>query len=361
MAESGQFVIQRIKSMDRMIVKPLGYETEAIDGQAIQHLHLRAIHSADSQKSSVTKDVHVYETLAYSYDEAHKTRGPLMDKPSLREISDPMVMDNDVESLKEEAERLLNEIVEDLESESFYADPSSRQVADKIDMLRRVLSLLEFTDLSTFVSKYAEADQWSTAKQILVDALVLSGTNPSIMIVRNLMLNRQLTGEQAVQAASALPATVKTPTKELLALLVDLLKSEPVAEDYQLRITLALSLTRLINQACIDKDSALELFPKLVMGQFCRPHDDFITKELLPWLTAQLANTNDTSERIAILAALGNIGHEVTTSLVLIHLKILNILSFKRSDDRPLSDALHDELRAEHCARVRVEAERGRR
>jgi hypothetical protein len=55
-------VIQRIKSMDRTIVRHLGYETEGIDGQAIQHLHLRANYSVDANdtpKVSVTEDVHV--------------------------------------------------------------------------------------------------------------------------------------------------------------------------------------------------------------------------------------------------------------------------------------------------------------
>jgi|688.fasta_scaffold117312_5 hypothetical protein len=52
--------------------------------------------------------------------------------------------------------------------------------------------------------------------QIVVDTLMLSGTNPSLMLVREWILQGKIVGEQAVQAISALVPTVETPTKELL-------------------------------------------------------------------------------------------------------------------------------------------------
>lgn len=55
---------------------------------------------------------------------------------------------------------------------------------------------------------------------MILDALMLSGTNPSLMIVRDWILKGRLQGEQAVQAMAMLPATVKTPTKQLLTNLI---------------------------------------------------------------------------------------------------------------------------------------------
>ena len=49
---------------------------------------------------------------------------------------------------------------------------------------------------------------------------MLSGTNPSLMIVRDWILKGRLQGEQAVQAMAMFPATVKTPTKQLLINLI---------------------------------------------------------------------------------------------------------------------------------------------
>lgn len=54
----------------------------------------------------------------------------------------------------------------------------------------------------------------------MLDALVISGTNPSIMLVREWILKGHLEGEQAVQAISMLPATIKSPTKEILTHLI---------------------------------------------------------------------------------------------------------------------------------------------
>ena len=53
--------------------------------------------------------------------------------------------------------------------------------------------------------------------QVVLDAVILSGTNPALMVVRDLILSRRVAGEQAVQAVSVLVGTVETPTKELLA------------------------------------------------------------------------------------------------------------------------------------------------
>ena len=53
--------------------------------------------------------------------------------------------------------------------------------------------------------------------QVTVDALVLSGTNPSLMIVRDMILKGRISGEQAVQVMSLFVGAIETPTKELLS------------------------------------------------------------------------------------------------------------------------------------------------
>ena len=137
----GTFVVQRVKSVDKLVAKGLSYETEAIQGQSDQHLRLRAVRplQADSMNLLQHDDVHLYTTLTYSYDDDHKTRGPLMPKPTLRQAPSPMVMDVDRETLLQQAATLVDQIVADLDSDMYYTDPSSRHAADKIDMLRRVL------------------------------------------------------------------------------------------------------------------------------------------------------------------------------------------------------------------------------
>ena len=162
----GQFIVQRIKTVDKLVTKPLGYETEAAEGQTIQHFHLRSAHRSGSPKltSRISSDVHVYQTLAYSYDSDYKTQGPLMGKPTLRNVNSPMIMEVDTEILKKEAFRLLTEIVSDIQSESFYVDPATKHASDKINMLRRALASFDYSDLMAFVEKVWENREWSTSK-----------------------------------------------------------------------------------------------------------------------------------------------------------------------------------------------------
>lgn len=95
------------------------------------------------------------------------------------------------------------------------------------------------------------------------------------------------------------------------SLLQEFLKSDVVAGDQQLKITTALSLTRLVYQACVNKTLALNMYPKLVMGDFCDVTDSVVSGQLIPYLVDELKRAGDAGERIALLISLGNIGHEM--------------------------------------------------
>lgn len=58
--------------------------------------------------------------------------------------------------------------------------------------------------------------------QVLFDTLILTGTNPAFLIVRDYITKGYFTIEQAAQAISSFPATIETPTKEFfIAFLVN--------------------------------------------------------------------------------------------------------------------------------------------
>ena len=50
--------------------------------------------------------------------------------------------------------------------------------------------------------------------QVLFDTLILTGTNPAFLIIRDYITKGYFTVEQAAQAISTFPATIETPTKE---------------------------------------------------------------------------------------------------------------------------------------------------
>uniref|UniRef100_A0A0P6FDP9 Copper-zinc cu-zn superoxide dismutase n=1 Tax=Daphnia magna TaxID=35525 RepID=A0A0P6FDP9_9CRUS len=318
------FIVQRIKTMDRLVTKPLAYETEALEGLTIQKIELVDIKNqkSDHTMMKMPADVQHYKSLTYAYDEEHATEGSRMSQPGLRDINTPLVMNVEKEKAIKEADRLLSEILRDIEGTEYYTDPSGKFVADKIEMMRKAISNLEFPELSAFVSKHLskENDEWSPVSQVILDALVISGTNPSVMIVRDWILKGRLQGEQAVIAISTLPATIKTPTKQLLINLIELMKSEVVTSNRDLKFATALSVSRLVYQACVNSTTSTNLFPKMVMGEFCSVRDPLVTRQLVPWLNEQLKKATDDVERIAMMAALGNIGHEVIIPSILPHI-----------------------------------------
>lgn len=161
------FIVQRIKTMDRLVSKPLGYETEAIEGLTIQNFQLVTVKSQKSERAmlELPHDVQQFKTLTYSYEEENAPRGSHMTQPDLRNDNIPLVMEVEKNVAIKEANRLLMEIVRELENNEYYADPSGKFVADKMDMLRKAISNLEYSDLSSFVSKHMEdSEKWSPIK-----------------------------------------------------------------------------------------------------------------------------------------------------------------------------------------------------
>ena len=96
-----------------------------------------------------------------------------------------------------------------------------------------------------------------------------------------------------------------------------MLKSEVVAKQRQLKMTSALFVTRLVYQACVNASISSVMYPKLAMGEFCTAGDHEIANQLVPWLTEELHSAGDVGERMAMLTALGNIGHEMILPSIL--------------------------------------------
>ena len=152
--------------MDRLVSKPFAYETEALEGMTIQNLQLVAVKSQHSGHTiNAPSDSVLYKTLTYAYDEEHATQGPRMSQPSLHGDNIPLVMDVEKGVAMKEAERLLMEIVQELEGTEYYTDPSGKLVADKMDMLRKAISNLDYSEMSALVSKHmTEINEWTPVR-----------------------------------------------------------------------------------------------------------------------------------------------------------------------------------------------------
>lgn len=173
-SEEGQFIVQRIKATDKLVSKLLGYETEASEGQAVQLLHLVSIRKTDihTLALSSTSEMQVYHNLVYSYDIDHVARQEgMMNKHGLTKRSEISFsemkyssIELDKDTLYREAVRLFIEIVKDLESDDYYADPVYMYLPEKFSNLRSVFTHFDYPLLKRFVEKYFEDNDPSTPK-----------------------------------------------------------------------------------------------------------------------------------------------------------------------------------------------------
>jgi len=93
-----------------------------------------------------------------------------------------------------------------------------------------------------------------------------------------------------------------------------------VMSNKELKFAATMSVTRLVYQACVNSTTSANLFPKMLMGEFCSLKDSVVSRQLIPWLNEQLNTAVDDIERIAMLAALGNLGNEIIVPTILPHI-----------------------------------------
>ncbi|CAG0902268.1 unnamed protein product, partial [Cyprideis torosa] len=129
------------------------------------------------------------------------------------------------------------------------------------------------------------------------------------------ILSREIQGERAAQLIMVFPATVKTPTPDLLRELVQLVKGTKPFDQKQVWYTALLSIATLINRACIDKNTRRHNWSVSPVNErpYCTRKDAEI---LLPYLKEQLDQTNDTSKLIVLVQAIGNLGIEESYPLL---------------------------------------------
>ncbi|CAG0904566.1 unnamed protein product [Cyprideis torosa] len=156
---------------------------------------------------------------------------------------------------------------------------------------------------------------WKTKKNLFQDAAAMCGTNPCIMFLKQKILSREIKGERAAQLIMVFPATVKTPTPELLQELVQLVKAAKSFENKQVYYTGLLSTATLIFRACIDKKARRHNWAVSPVNErpYCTSKDAEI---LIPYLKEQLYQTKDTSKLIVLVQAIGNLGVEESYPLL---------------------------------------------
>merc|ERR1719394_1327689 len=175
-----------------------------------------------------------------------------------------------------------------------------------------------------------------------LDLVSISGTNPAIKFIIEEVKSGALVGENAAMIASNAIRSAKTPTKQLLKELIDLLKHIAEQDNRNVVSTVALAVTRLIHKACIHETSSVMNYPAKTYGRFCDEKAPEITMDLIPFLAEKLFATRktDVNQLLTYINALGNIGHDGAA------LHLLKVIDDGSFDSHPRSVAVYQLRRA---------------
>jgi len=192
---------------------------------------------------------------------------------------------------------------------------SAEDVAGSAVMVSRALVRLGLQDIKALwqqIEASLPENLKVPAYNSFLDLVSISGTNPAIKFIIEEVKSGKLVGENAAMIVSNAIRSAKTPTKQLLKELIDLLKHVAQQDNRNMVSTVALAVTRLIHRACVHETSSVTDFPAKSFGRFCDEKTPEINRDLIPFLAEKLfaARKSDINQLLTYINALGNLGHE---------------------------------------------------
>ena len=166
------------------------------------------------------------------------------------------------------------------------------------------------------------------AQYLFLDLLSITGTQPCVKYLSEMVKGNLLSGEQAVWITSSMIKSIKTPSEEILLELTDLLKHSSVLSDKALKASIAMMLTELVHRVCVDETSKIYNYPMGIFGQLCTKDSEIIKTELLPFLKEKIHELKDEllqedpsteaiNSALIYINALGNLGIDDASMVIL--------------------------------------------
>jgi len=230
-------------------------------------------------------------------------------------ISQSEAQSKAVEAIREIASDLI-EVPQDL---------AQKELPSQVEKVGRFLAMLDLDQLKQVHDKVAaEAQEQqkqpqsssdkkkSAQRSIFWDATAMAGSNPSVMLIKQKVLSKQLQGEEAVQAVATIPKYAQTPTKELVEEMFDLVKKTETSSKgmTQLESTTLLAFSNLIHHAFIRPQAQHTKYATSLFGAFGSPKTKEIASKYVPYIANRLRSAENNYEQAVLITALGLIGHE---------------------------------------------------
>ena len=196
---------------------------------------------------------------------------------------------------------------------------SSRlDITGKLATVSKYMQSLSLTNLEQVwtqtLSGCPEENKMAT-KQLLMDTFAMVGTNPATVLVLQKIDDAEICFFKATATIQSAMKSIRTPTKELLAKLVNMVKKwkdDQNQEKKKLLTPTLLQLSNLFYHAYVNPSTMVSNYPVRMFGIFGTKSSDVLVNQYIPLLTQMLESSasNPTKFNKAVLiAALGKLGH----------------------------------------------------
>jgi hypothetical protein len=272
--------------------------------------------SHESSSSSEESQERKYQSNEQYHTDAENRK--FLPMPSLTNppLSQMLISGLQTEGMKIRVQNLMKEIVQDiLDTKQSLAET---ETISKITTVARILRRLPYSENERLYREIASKDQTDeqqTARNVFLDALVMSGTNPSIKLLFDLIKKQEIQGEEAAQLIMAFPLNIRTPTQQIAKEFFDLVDSDSLHVDHdnkQVATTAILAFSKFLHQAYVNTRIRNSRYPVQVYGQF--GDAKFVQREFVPYFVQHLEKQLELGAPenkhwiVVYLNALGNLG-----------------------------------------------------
>lgn len=304
------YIIQSIVNEGELHQDLLGYQSEKVLTGTRQVLRLKNVNdnSSPKQPSNPTMLSNAMYQLPSTMDVSHNTRRANGNN------------DIDKNKLKENVRELLKEITHrDFQTAGNLPE---KDISMKILIAAKVMRVFNVEELveiykSVIGENRSSRDSFiEQAKNVVVDTMIMSGSSDSVRLFKTLVERNDLSNTQTSAIFAAIPRSVATPSEELLEEVFDLVKSQKVRDHHRTYHTALLSLSNLMQKACLSSNSQTS-YPTSLYGKFCNSESSIINERWIPYLQRELEQTQSPELKNVVLVALGLLSHEQIVPVIL--------------------------------------------
>ena len=280
-------------------------------------LQLQSVKDVDNKMQSPSSGK-IYTSLSYEYGNGYLSAQSLS---SVREgslifaelpdmISAPQHLLPRSITTDEIKEQVIQSILHLVKDSKRINTNLEKDIAGISTVISRSIHMLGYSKLREVEAILCKENDGKLSQEMFYELLAITGTNPCIKILKERIIDGELSGESGSWVISNALRSIKYPTEELLQELVGFLMTNQVQVSRPMESSVTLGLTELIYKACVNHVSSNHEFPVKIYGQFCHTNSKVITDQLEPYLIKKMRESRNRNKHSALVYvnALGNLG-----------------------------------------------------